>query len=327
MNRRAFLRRLPLATAATAAASSVRAQPTPTPRPIRFGLISDVHHDIMHDAVQRVSAFVETMTEARPEFIAQLGDFCRPNEQNRPFLAAWNRFPGARHHVLGNHDMDGGATRDQAAAFLGMPARHYATRHGGVKFVILDGNEPGGRSTGYARFVGPEQQRWLEEELAAGTEPVIVFIHQALDHPDGIENQDTLRRVLETPRRPDGSPRVLAVFAGHHHQDWVRTLGGIHYLQINSASYFWVGEAFARASYPEAIHAQHPWIRMTCPYRDPLWALVAIDLAAGQLTVEGRASAWVGTSPWERGMSEERTPRAVTAPRVSHRRLPVSVLR
>lgn len=262
----------------------------------------------MHDGVERVTAFVDAMRRARVEFIAQLGDFCWPHERNRPFLEAWDRFPGPRHHVLGNHDMDGGYQRHQTVAFLGMPARHHAFVHRGFKFMVLDGNDPGGSAPGYRRFVAADQLEWLASELGIGTEPVIVFVHQAIDHPQGIENQAQIRALLEAPRLSDGSPRVLAVFSGHHHQDWTRTLEGIHYLQINSAAYQWVGERFAHDSYPAEILRDHPWIRTTCPYRDPLWAVVTLDPCPGTLTVEGRSTGWVGSSPWDLGSADTLSP-------------------
>ena len=123
---------------------------------LRFGLIADVHQDIMHDACQRISAFVDAMSEWKAEFICQLGDFCRPDDRNREFLERWNAFDGPRIHVLGNHDMDGGYTRAQTVAFYGMPDKHYSIDTKGVHVVVLDGNEPGGKSGGYERFISAE---------------------------------------------------------------------------------------------------------------------------------------------------------------------------
>lgn len=321
VTRRDFLRVVPVAAVAAATANRTTAGRLPVEgrAALRFGLIADLHQDIMHDAVDRVTAFVNDMTAEGVDWVLQLGDFCWPHDRNRLFLEAWNRFAGPRYHVLGNHDMDGGFTREQAVAFLGMPGRHYAFSRGGVKFVVLDGNDPGGAAAGYHRFVAAEQLAWLDRELRDGTQPVIVFIHQALDHPQGIENQADVRRLLERPRLADGSPRVLAVFCGHHHQDWLREIAGIHYLQINSASYYWVGEAHAHASYPAAVHEAHPWIRMTCPYREPLWAVVSLDLGTGRLAVEGRRSEWVGPDPWEAGLSRQACPPGSVRPAMTDR--------
>lgn len=161
----------------------------------------------------------------------------------------------------------------------------------------------------------------MKQQLASGHEPVVVFIHQALDHLQGIENQDEVRGDLEAARMVDGAPRVLAVFSGHHHQDWARTLNGIHYIQVNSASCQWVGEAHARESYAPAVHRDHPWIRMTCPYRDPLWARVRLDLRRRVLEIEGRATAWVGLDPWARGVSREAMSPETTRPAIADRTL------
>lgn len=319
LSRRRFVQQLPLATAALAASCSTQG----SPRPLRFGVITDVHQDVMHDGVERISAFVEAMNDARPDFVVQLGDFCIPDEQNRAFLAAWNRFNGPRYHVLGNHDMDGGFTREQAVAFLGMPARYHAFHQHGVQFVVLDGNDPGGSAPGYKRYIGPEQRDWLASILNTGSEPVVIFVHQALDHPSGIENREEIRALLAQPRLPDGSPRVLAVLCGHHHQDWTHTLSGTHHLQINSASYQWVGDKYAHDSYPPDVLQSNPDLRMTCPYQDSLWTLVTLDLHVGRLLAEGRNSIWVGPSPTELGVPRETLPPETCIPAIRSRRLVV----
>lgn len=287
---------------------------------VRFGVITDVHQDIMHDAVERVTAFVEAMVAAKVDFIVQLGDFCIPAEKNREFLAAWNRFPGPRWHVLGNHDMDGGKKREEAVAFLGMPSRYYHFDAGGVRFVVLDGNDRGGRAKGYARFIAEDQLRWLDETLAAAGLPVILLIHQPLDNDGGVENHAAVRTILEKSRA--GQPGVVAVLSGHLHQDYLRTLNGIAHLQINSASYVWLCEKGRQQVYDEAIHKSHPHLQSVAPYRDPLWAVVTVDAAAKTLTLTGRSTAWVGPDPWQRGAEEKSHPKAVCRPAITDRRVP-----
>ena len=288
---------------------------------IRFGVISDLHQDIMHDAIERVTAFVDAMTAAKADFIVQLGDFCVPVERNREFLAAWNRFPGPRWHVLGNHDMDGGRKRDDVVAFLGMPSRHYSFDAGGVTFVVLDGNDRGGKARGYARFVADDQLQWLESTLAAAALPVVVLVHQPLDHDDGVENHAAVRALIEKPQ--PGRPGVAAVLSGHLHQDYLRTLNGIAHVQINSASYVWLGEKGRRMVYPEPVHQAHPHLASVAPYRDPLWAMVVIDAEAGTLTLTGRSTEWVGPDPWQRGAPESSHPRTACRPAISDRSLSV----
>jgi len=265
--------------------------------PTRFGAIADVHQDIIHDAPMRIGAFVEAMRAAKADFIIQLGDFCQPLETNRAFLSAWNTFNGPRYHVLGNHDMDGGATRERTTAFYGMPGRHYTFDAGGFVGIVLDANEPGGKAVGYFRFVGAEQLGWLERTLASATKPALVFIHQPLDDPGGVENAADVRAVLERA----GPGRVMGTIAGHLHLDYVRVIGGLPYVQINSASYFWLGDAGKSTAYlPAEAHAARRMLQYVAAYRDPLWALVDVDPAAGEMRIQGRATSWIGPSAPER---------------------------
>ncbi len=316
LTRRTFLRRvapLPLLLTAAPALGG--------PRRLCFGLISDVHQDVMPDGVERVGAFVADMQASAADFIIQLGDFCQPHARNAPFLAAWNAFEGARYHVLGNHDMDGGASREKTVEFYGMPGRHYAFDAGPVRGIVLDANDPGGRAGGYRRFIAAEQQAWLRRELEQTDRPVCLFLHQPLDRPAaGVENGEAVRAILERAEaaRPG---TVLAVFAGHFHQDYQWHAEGIPYVQINSASYVWLPAAAARETYPAEVHRAHPYLRHVAAYRAPLWALATLDLDRGELLLEGRRSEWVGPDPWERGAPEEQYPRDKNRPAISDRQL------
>ena len=89
--------------------------------PVRFGICADVHKDVMHDADARLKTFINRMNKENVDFIIQLGDFCRPYDYNRGFLGIWNEFKGSRYQVLGNHDTDGGFTREQTLKFWGYP--------------------------------------------------------------------------------------------------------------------------------------------------------------------------------------------------------------
>ena len=62
--------------------------------PFTFGLCADVHQDVMPDATERMAVFVRAMNECNATFIAQLGDFCIPKEDNRRFLETFHSFEG-----------------------------------------------------------------------------------------------------------------------------------------------------------------------------------------------------------------------------------------
>ncbi len=315
MDRRCFLTRSLGATAALTlplpALARANARGT-----IRIGMISDIHQDVMHDGIERLGAFLDAMREDKPDFIVQLGDFCKPTRANKPFIDLWNSYDGDRHHVIGNHDMDGGFRREQTVEWYGMPDRFYGFDHGGVRFLVLDGNDPGGTQGGYNRFIAEDQEAWLDAELEATKAPVVVMIHQPLDHPWGVVNQEDIRAVLEKERGPDHAG-VAAVFSGHCHQDYVSRIGDITHIQINSASYVWLPDNARRNIYDEEAHRQHPNLNRVAPYREPLWARVTLDLDGGSIAIKGRSSEWVGPDPWDRGAPEVNYPRDKNRPAIS----------
>ena len=290
-----------------------------TPVVLRFGLIADVHQDVMHDGYQRIKAFTEAMNEARADFICQLGDFCQPHERNRGFLERWRQFDGPRYHVLGNHDMDGGYTREHTVDFLDMPGKHYSFDNKGVHVMVLDGNEPGGKSGGYKRYISRQQLSWISRDLEATSLPTIVFSHQALDHSAGVENSEDVRKTLEESITSTGQKKVVACFCGHHHDDQAKQLNGIHYIRINSASYTWLGSKFKHESYGKEIHREFPFISHTAPYKAPLWAFVEMDLTMGRMVIRGKETSWVGPTPWELGIDKEAKDPRVCVPKVSDR--------
>jgi calcineurin-like phosphoesterase family protein len=291
---------------------------------LRFGMCADVHKDVMHDADERLGAFLKAMAKKRAHFVAQMGDFCQPKEANDSFRKVWQSWEGAQYNVAGNHDMDGGASREDFRKYVGMDAGYYTYLQQGYRFVVLDGNDRHKDAPdGYPRHVGEEQRAWLTETLASTTEPVVVLIHQSLENASGLDNGAEVRAILEAANDTAGWGRVLACFSGHHHLDDLVEVNGIPYIQVNSMSYKWVGGSKKHESYPTEIHAEHPWIEYTCPYADPLWSFVTID-PKGELRIEGIRSKWVGPSPEELGDPEVQVERGIT-PNVSARAVSVQV--
>ncbi len=303
-------------------------------RVVRFGLMTDVHKDVIHDADHRLGVFIKRMKKWQPDFIIQLGDFCIPIPENQKFLNIWNRFEGPRYHVLGNHDMDGDGnhrpdrayafTPEETMAFLAMKKRYYSFDVQGIHFIVLDGNEQGPGQAPYYRYILDEQATWLREDLAATTFPTVVFIHQSLERDlDGVGNQGAIRAILEQPKLKSGEGKVIACFSGHHHRDYVREVHGILYPQMNSMSYHWLGEKFIHDSYGPEIAKKHPDLKYTAPYKDPLYARVTIDQKRGFLQIEGVKSQFVGPSPWELGASREKLNDATLTPNLSDWKMPL----
>jgi len=223
--------------------------------------------------------------------------------------------------------MDGGFTRDQVVSFWKAIGKHYSFDMKGYHFVILDGNEKDpspDRPAGYARYISDAQLQWLESDLDKTTLPAIIFCHQGLDNDmGGIDNATQSRLVLERANAKAAFRKVQIVFSGHHHLDYHNVINGIHYIQINSMSYQWLGEKYQHIRYSESVDKLHPNIKETVPYRDPLWAVVDIS-QNGSLTLRGRKSVFVGPSPTELGMPTYKFGYPVVA-RISDRRISLTM--
>lgn len=268
-------------------------------------MIADLHQDVMHDGEERLTAFLNATNTKKADFIMQMGDFCIPKEDNRALLQLWKSFKNPSHHILGNHDTDGGYKKSQTMKFWDMKAPYYSFDAHGYHFVILDGNDENPRPwTGYNRYIAQEQQNWLRQDLEKTKLSTFIFSHQTLENEDGgVANFKEIRAILEEANQNCGETKIVASFSGHHHTDYMTNINGIYYVQINSASYRWVGEKFLTVRYSKEIDEQYPWIKYTIPYKDPLYTFINID-PKGKLIIEPKATEFVGPGPRELGMPD-----------------------
>ena len=273
---------------------------------VRIGMVADVHQDIIHDAYARMRFFIDDMNIRKPDFVIQLGDFALSRKRNQPFLDTWNEFEGPRYHVLGNHDMkDLGYTREQTMDWWQMKKPYYSFDHGEFHFIVLDGNEqnPEPWTALYPRYIGAEQQEWLQKDLEETSKPTVVFSHQSLESPNGgIANNKEIRKILEGQKTSSGQVKTIACLSGHHHADYIRGINGIEYIQINSMSYKWVGSEFEYKRFGLHIEQTYPAVRNTCPYIDPLYTVLTLDPAENTLHLLGRETGFISPTPKEIGI-------------------------
>lgn len=269
----------------------------------KIGMVADVHQDIIHDGYARLRYFMDDMKERKPDFIIQMGDFALPRKQNQPFLDIWNDFEGPSYHVLGNHDMrDMGFKREETMAWWQMEKRYYSFDQGGLHFIVLDGNDKNPKPwNGYDRYIGEEQMAWLAKDLKETDKPTIVFSHQSLENEEGVANREEIRAMFEKEEFAKETPKVIACFSGHHHIDFMKTINGIPYIQINSMSYTWVGGKYQKERFPPHIEKAYPTLKYTCPYRTPLYTVLTIDKQKGKLLIEGCNSHYIAPTPFEMG--------------------------
>ena len=268
---------------------------------LKFGVCADVHKDVMHDADERLKAFIDKASIKNSDFIIQLGDFCQPADHNREFLSIWESYSNENYHVIGNHETDGGFNKQQVIDVWKMPKPYYSFDKNGFHIIVLDGNDKNpseNKAPGYARFVGKEQIKWLTNDLQSTKLPCIIFSHQSIEkNIDGLENRAEIRELFEKENQKAGLNKVVACFSGHHHTDYVAEINEIYYIQINSMSYQWLGGDYKTIRYSKEIDEKFEWIKYTAPYREPLYAFIEIN--QNQLIIKGVKSSFVGPSPDE----------------------------
>lgn len=291
-------------------------------KPVKVGIITDLHQDVIHNGSERLDAFLARTKKINPDLILQMGDFAYPNEKNKELIDRFNNAHQTALHVIGNHDTDNGHTKEQCLSYWKMPARYYTKEVNGVCFIILDGNDKGSptRKGGYPAYINDEQKLWLQQQLKQIDKPIIVVSHQPLAGAMAVDNAAEIQEILSA-----ASDKILLAINGHTHIDCQLFIKNINYVHINSASYFWVGSKYKHNSYSEEIHKSHPWISSTCPYQDALFTTLTIDPSSGKMRIEGRKSNWVGPSPEQLNYVDETKlrPDVEIAPRISKRKIVV----
>ncbi len=225
---------------------------------LRFGIVTDAHYAdtpargirFYRESLDKMAECVELMNDKKVDFLVELGDF---KDEGAPasekttlkFLETienvFSRFRGPRFHVLGNHDADS-ISKEQFLARventgIAEQAKFYSFDAEGFHFIILDANyKANGSDYDHGNFdwrdtnIPPDELDWLKNDLATGSTPAIVFVHQQLDGVGEhyVNNADQVRQILQESRR------VLAVFQGHKHAGHYSSINDIHYYTLKA---------------------------------------------------------------------------------------------
>lgn len=280
---------------------------------IRFGISSDIHKDIMHDASWRLKSYLKEAKKQNVDFIIDLGDFCHPTLENNDFLKIWDEMDLKKYRVLGNHDMDKGSKQD-FMNYVGMDQRYYSFDQGNFHFIVLDPNNllidgkyvPYGhanfyRPTEQRAHVDPQQLEWLRRDLENTDKHCLVFSHQSFENPTACQNRAKVREIFESANKLCGFKKVVAAFSGHDHTDYAKEINGICYVQINSMSNQWVGDKHkCPQRFSPEINKNNPYLQYTTPYKDPLFAIVTIN--NGEINIDGIQSSFIEPGPDKIGL-------------------------
>ena len=283
-------------------------------KPVRFAIASDFHAPDIPDGEHRVATFIKAANDEKVDFIIELGDFCRLDSASQVYRNLWNSFPGDKYQVIGNHDMDR-YTFEEYTQGMNMPARYYSFDQGDFHFIVLDGNNlfDGKKYTHYARanyyvdakkraHIDPEQMDWLKKDLAATNKRCILFSHQSIE--EALNNGAEVRKILEAENQRAGFKKVVMAFGGHNHSNYSKEINGITYVQINSASYVWIGEPTqTEKRYSKEINDRFGGIlKYSMTYTEPLYAIVTLNSKGA--TLKGTDAEFVPPTPKDLNMND-----------------------
>jgi len=218
---------------------------------LRVALVTDAHYAdkepaigrIYRDSLPKLAAAVDALTNLNPDVAVQLGDFIDSTgpedaDRLREINAVFEKLPGRRCYVLGNHCLERLSKREYLQ-IVGQAQSNFSFDCKGVHLVVLDACfTADGKSYDAGHYewtdsdIPPAQQQWLAADLASTSLPTIVFVHQRLDSPDDaryrVVSDAAVRAILET------SDRVKLVVQGHDHPGAFRTINGVAYLTLPS---------------------------------------------------------------------------------------------
>jgi 3',5'-cyclic AMP phosphodiesterase CpdA len=222
---------------------------------MRIAFVTDTHfgpqgfHEgklrkLTQHAARLTREFVTAMNEReKPDFVVNLGDVIEdqgPSEDARnyrEFVDILSALDAPLLHVAGNHDQVH-LSRDALATLWSRTGElHYARDLGDLRALVL-------RTDHTDRDVRLEaaQIDWLGNQLEQASRPCLVLIHHPLcemDVSDNVwfRNQPNICRVAERRRIRsllEASGKVVAVFNGHVHWNYLSVIAGIGYVTVQS---------------------------------------------------------------------------------------------
>lgn len=282
--------------------------------PLRFAIASDFHAPDVPGGKERVESFIKAAQKAKVDFIIELGDFCRLDSSNKVYRDIWNSFHGDKYHAIGNHDLDRYSV-DEYVAGMDMPNRYYSFDKGKFHFIVLDGNNySDGKAihhydhANYGKYplsnhsyLDKQQLEWLKKDLESTKLKTIIFTHQSLDSE--LKNGAEARAILEQENKRAGFKKVVLSFSGHNHSNYTKVINGITYVQINSASYVWIGKPTqTEKRFPKEINEKYSLMAYSMMYDKPLYAIVALTEKGAD--IKGTKANFIPPTPKEIGLGD-----------------------
>ncbi len=225
---------------------------------ISFGIVTDAHSgDIdkrgsryYKESISKMGECVNLMNDKQVDFLIELGDFKDMNDSASEknvlkyldtIESVFKKFNGPSYHVIGNHDVDCISKKQFLSHIentgIAKDTNYYSFDANGLHFIVLDANyNSDGSDFDHGKFnwtdtyIPKKERKWLKNDLASTSKPVIVFVHELLDGKGNIyvNNAKKVRKILQRNKR------VLAVFQGHHHEGKFSQIKDIYYYTLKA---------------------------------------------------------------------------------------------
>ena len=142
---------------------------------------------------------------------------------------------------------------------------------------------------------------WLEKDLATTELKSILLSHQSLDSE--IKNGTEVRQILEKENKRVGFKKVVLAFSGHNHSNYTKEINGITYMQINSASYVWIGKpTMTEKRFSEEINKKYSLMQYSIMFDKPLYATVTLTDEGAD--IKGTKAEFIPPTPKEIGLGD-----------------------
>ena len=237
---------------------------------LRFGVIADPQYAeappnltlnrYYANSLDKMRAAVAVLNAEDLRFVVTLGDIIdRDIASYDKILPIYRMLRHETRFLLGNHDFDvAPESLGRTAGLLGMEAPSYDFAVGGIRFVVLDGNdvslfapppddprrrlaaerlerakaENRANAKPWNGSLSDAQFAWLEQRLAAAraeNQRVVVLNH----YPVAPENPHNLWDANRLTALFANQPHVIAYFNGHNHAGNYAERDGIHYVNFH----------------------------------------------------------------------------------------------
>lgn len=282
---------------------------------VKFCVFADIHYKpgpygFPHSTKEWLGRILERAEREHCDFVIHCGDMSHNPKADKDYVDYYNSFRIPTYHTVGNHETNGCTYEEMLEAYK-LERGYYHFDFNGFRFIVVDTNYYV-RSDGSAFTFGDptheklkgdrwgvlpaEELAWLKKAIDESPYPCVTFSHLSFERAAG---KKAVRDIFAAANAKTPGKVRLSI-NGHYHTDFFRILDQVAYLDMNSASYQWIGSKSAHGKYPDEFFKSQNLKPRKVPYLaydDPLCAVLTLT-ADGGMKIDGMRSTFAcGVTP------------------------------